>query len=159
MDKVALISSVLAILAALITGIFSLGAAKKTAKAQKLQNYLLILHKKEEKLTEYIRNLMVIGKRTSAITDVKNTYEHIWEICEKESHLFTECEEDFLRLDLKRKQVKQLWEQASQLAGQGRADLMELAMKNTIEFIEAFDRLMKDERMATVQKINNLAIE
>jgi len=159
LDLAALISSIFAIIIALISGFFSLAAAKRTAKGQTTQSYINILEKRVDTLTGYINDLMKIGTTTSALTDLQNTFNHIWDICEKQSHLFIECENDFLNLESMREEVKLLWGKANTLAGQGRSDLLEIATKKTIAFVTAFDKLMKDERIATVKRIETLAIK
>ena len=117
MDLAALITSIVAIIVALISGAFTMAAAKRTAKAQKATSYIAILQEKVNKLTDYIKTTVQLTGPTSTVTNITKTFERIWAICVDEPTLFTECYPKFQELELKRKEIKELRDQVRLLNG------------------------------------------
>ena len=158
LELAALISSIIAVIVSIISGIFALAAAKRTAKAQTAQSYISVLQKKVDTLTDHIRKTVQVGSPTPALTDLTKSFENIWNICEDEAHLFTECESEFQSLELKRKEIKELRDQALELDGEGQSELVQSALLSMIPYVIAFDKLLKKERAATVKKMETLSV-
>lgn len=159
LELAALISSIIAVIVSVISGIFALAAAKRTAKAQTAQSYIAILQKKVETLSEYIKTTVQLSGPTPEVTDLTESFERIWNICQDESHLFTECESKFQELELKRKDIKKSRDQALLLDGEGQASMAQKALLDMIPYVIDFDKLLKDERAATMKKIETLSFK
>lgn len=159
MELAALISSIIAIIVSLISGAFALAAAKRTAKAQTAQSYIAILQKKVDTLSEYIKTTVQISSPSPALTDLTQSFERIWHICEDEAHLFTECESKFQAMELTRHDIKKSRDQALLLAGEGQASMAQKALLDMIPYVIDFDKLLKEERTATMKKIETLSIK
>ena len=153
MDLAALITSIVAIIVALISGAFTMAAAKRTAKAQKATSYIAILQEKVNKLTDYIKTTVQLTGPTSTVTNITKTFERIWAICVDEPTLFTECYPKFQELELKRKEIKELRDQIRLLNGTAKITLAQKALQEICLYSEEFDKLLKAERDATMKKI------
>lgn len=175
-------ASIIALIVATLSGVFTLVATRRSARPQMIQPYLQYLQKKMDILTEHICYKSKISSnfeltteegQKDAVKAIRDVYDYKESVIMNESNLFTECESQYRELLLEREAIDKS-NSFQSLAIQFKdnpervhfGELKDAPYQDFNSFISAMirfsretDNLMRAERAATLQQIKDLTLK
>ena len=176
------ITSIVALVVAIVSGIFSIVATKRSSKPQMVQPYIQLLIQKVDTLNEHIRKAQARSIQSDITTEegqietilaVQENYLYKESVFLNERELFTECTSQYKKLkplqeaiDLSNSYLvcinkyKDKLDQMNleQFENAPYKDFHECA-KAMNQFSQDMDDLMRDEKMATLKLIKRITLE
>lgn len=174
-------ASIVAIVVAVVSGIFSIIATRRSTRPQMVQPYLEYLQKKIDTLSKHISHRSsgpVKGDmsqeewQVKAVTSIREVYDYKESIISNESDLFIEFESKCKELLAERNAIKKSNDyQALSLSFKNNLDGVNLSeledaqykdfhsiIDAMIKFSERVDDLMKAERVAAVKELRKITL-